>query len=562
MFPGWGMPQAGQTAMPQLPQTAQTAQAANPWAQPQQAAAAPAAAPAATASSLPLAAGLGSMAGIGSMPMGSLPMAGSYGSSYGTAQQANPMASMMNPAMQALYQQYAMRWAAFQKLAAGGGMGMNPMMGGMMGAMGGMMGDMSGAAGGAAGAGGPAAEGGIYFKTRICNKWKEGLCPFSETCKYAHGESDLRTVADNERAQQIGAGGQQVDKRGMINMMKKTRLCQEFMTTSMCKYGDKCTFAHGHHELRAPNPAGAAATSTGGMRSKTGQQGGNKDMRKTRLCEKFMTTGQCGYGDGCTFAHGLHDMRRPDDPLPPSLLNRPNPSAAKAAAGGVTPITPLEQQQQQELQQVYGAADVGGVTDGGLTAVGGKRRLDETELTTVDGTLKRQHLEEESADGVQCHLCAELVKQGRSKVLNGINSLENPKAQQLGVMILATSQRLDQLWSKCSPAAVLGWMAKTPGLTIMDKIELLRTIVFHAHANQPNSRMPEGGLGLDSQKYVDKGLPPDCADFVYVCMEGKEGAASMGEYFHMLEVCKQLFGINDENYYQVSTAVASIMMGM
>eukprot|EP00983_Pelagomonas_calceolata_P068554 1149970-Pelagomonas_calceolata.AAC.2 len=62
----------------------------------------------------------------------------------------------------------------------------------------------------------------------------------------------------------------------------------------------------------------------------------------------------------------LHDMRRPDDPLPPSLLNRPNPSAAKAAAGGgVGPVTPLEQQQQQELQQVYGATDVGGVTDGG-----------------------------------------------------------------------------------------------------------------------------------------------------------------------------------------------------
>jgi len=35
---------------------------------------------------------------------------------------------------------------------------------------------------------------------------------------------------------------------------------------------------------------------------------------------------------------------------------------------------------------------------------------------------------------------------------------------------------------------------------------------------------------------VDKGLPPDCADFVYVCMEGKEGNATMSEYFHMLEV--------------------------
>lgn len=45
-------------------------------------------------------------------------------------------------------------------------------------------------------------------------------------------------------------------------------------------------------------------------------------------------------------------------------------------------------------------------------------------------------------------------------------------------------------------------------------------------------------------------------------MDGREGQASMSEYFHMLEVSKQLFGINDDNYYTVSTAVASIMMGM
>lgn len=49
-------------------------------------------------------------------------------------------------------------------------------------------------------------------------------------------------------------------------------------------------------------------------------------------------------------------------------------------------------------------------------------------------------------------------------------------------------------------------------------------------------RTPEGGLGLDSQKYVEQGLPADCADFVYVCMEGREGSATMSEYFHMLEV--------------------------
>lgn len=77
-----------------------------------------------------------------------------------------------------------------------------------------------------------------------------------------------------------------------------------------------------------------------------------------------------------------------------------------------------------------------------------------------------------------------------------------------------------------------------------------------------SGRSAGGESGLDSQKYVDKGLPVECADFVYVCMEGREGNAQMSEYFHMLEVCKQLFGVNDDNYYNVSTAVAGIMMGM
>jgi len=58
----------------------------------------------------------------------------------------------------------------------------------------------------------------------------------------------------------------------------------------------------------------------------------------------------------------------------------------------------------------------------------------------------------------------------------------------------------------------------------------------HARLHTVAARMPEGPLGLDSHKYVELGLPPDCADFVYVCMEGQEGSATMSEYFHMLEV--------------------------
>ena len=34
-------------------------------------------------------------------------------------------------------------------------------------------------------------------------------------------------------------------QRTQIETMKKTRLCEEFMKTASCKYGNTCTFAHG-----------------------------------------------------------------------------------------------------------------------------------------------------------------------------------------------------------------------------------------------------------------------------------------------------------------------------
>ncbi len=34
------------------------------------------------------------------------------------------------------------------------------------------------------------------------------------------------------------------------------------------------------------------------------QGGKDSTVHKTRLCERFMTTGSCNYGDKCTFAHG------------------------------------------------------------------------------------------------------------------------------------------------------------------------------------------------------------------------------------------------------------------
>lgn len=62
----------------------------------------------------------------------------------------------------------------------------------------------------------------------------------------------------------------------------KTELCRPFEENGTCKYGDKCQFAHGMHELRnlLRHP-----------------------KYKTELCRTFHTTGFCPYGPRCHFIH-------------------------------------------------------------------------------------------------------------------------------------------------------------------------------------------------------------------------------------------------------------------
>ena len=38
--------------------------------------------------------------------------------------------------------------------------------------------------------------------------------------------------------------------------MYKTKLCQKFMQTGQCNRGVECSFAHGYDELRQPPPGG------------------------------------------------------------------------------------------------------------------------------------------------------------------------------------------------------------------------------------------------------------------------------------------------------------------
>ena len=64
---------------------------------------------------------------------------------------------------------------------------------------------------------------------------------------------------------------------------EKTELCKNWEAYGWCKFGDKCSFAHGNGELRIPIDT--------------------KPTYKSKQCKQFSETGFCNYGPRCLFIH-------------------------------------------------------------------------------------------------------------------------------------------------------------------------------------------------------------------------------------------------------------------
>lgn len=74
------------------------------------------------------------------------------------------------------------------------------------------------------------------YKTVMCQAWLESkLCAFGENCRFAHGEAELRPIRSVPC---------QINKY-------KTKLCDKYTTTGLCPYGDRCLFIHPDHGTNA-----------------------------------------------------------------------------------------------------------------------------------------------------------------------------------------------------------------------------------------------------------------------------------------------------------------------
>lgn len=69
----------------------------------------------------------------------------------------------------------------------------------------------------------------------------------------------------------------------------KTEMCRPFQENGVCKYGEKCQFAHGQQELRTIN---------------------RHPKYKTDICRTYHSVGFCPYGPRCHFIHSLDELRQ------------------------------------------------------------------------------------------------------------------------------------------------------------------------------------------------------------------------------------------------------------
>jgi hypothetical protein len=190
--------------------------------------------------------------------------------------------------------------------------------------------------------------GSIFYKTKLCSRFRSGNCPYNTNCNFAHGMEELRKpppgweefVASQEfpppPSQAGGQGGSGAAAGSTDSQVRfhKTRPCTKDFGEGHCPYGEKCNFLHDEQSVprvvREAREAVVAASGavvavspkvetliltthgnvkeTGGLGVSTPAGSATSNSRpsnwKTRFCNKWETTGHCPFRDKCYFAHG------------------------------------------------------------------------------------------------------------------------------------------------------------------------------------------------------------------------------------------------------------------
>ncbi|KAL5550982.1 hypothetical protein UlMin_001158 [Ulmus minor] len=170
------------------------------------------------------------------------------------------------------------------------------------------------------------AIGKMFFKTKLCCKFRAGTCPYITNCNFAHSIEELRRpppnwqeiVAQHEEDRGVSSEPReeyQIPSVGSSNFVVETprsykgRHCKKFYTEEGCPYGENCTFLH--DEQSKNRESVAISLGPGGYGgAPTGTNNNKPSNWKTRICNKWELTGYCPFGSKCHFAHGAAELHR------------------------------------------------------------------------------------------------------------------------------------------------------------------------------------------------------------------------------------------------------------
>ncbi|KAF4357979.1 hypothetical protein F8388_008487 [Cannabis sativa] len=233
------------------------------------------------------------------------------------------------------------------------------------------------------------AIGKMFFKTKLCCKFRAGTCPYISNCNFAHSIEELRRpppnwqeiVAAHEEEKGVSSEPReefQIPSVGSSTFVVETprsykgRHCKKFYTEEGCPYGDSCTFLHDEQSKNresvaislGPGGYGGApsgtnnatnnsnnntttTTTTNNNNSNNNNNNNNNNSNsnnkpsnwKTRICNKWELTGYCPFGSKCHFAHGSAELHRYGGGLVETDARDPSsvPTENKQQGGGVTP---------------------------------------------------------------------------------------------------------------------------------------------------------------------------------------------------------------------------------
>jgi butyrate response factor 1 len=128
-----------------------------------------------------------------------------------------------------------------------------------------------------------------------------GLSTGSQTCSISNNNNNNTINGNNKEHKKLDRSYSEPAEKsqlvrlnstttvaGPMSSRYKTELCRSFGEVGTCKYGDKCQFAHGGHELRVIT---------------------RHPKFKTENCKSFHSTGFCPYGPRCHFIHNSEESK-------------------------------------------------------------------------------------------------------------------------------------------------------------------------------------------------------------------------------------------------------------